>query len=58
MTDLPPYIDPLLVEWLRNNFPKRSYTPAEDVTQIMYAEGQQNLIDILARLVEDQANGK
>ena len=58
MTDLPPYIDPLLVEWLRNNFPKRSYTPADEMQHIMFEEGKQNLIDILARLAEDQADGK
>lgn len=57
MTDLP-YVDPLLVEWLKANFPKRSYTPADEVSQIMFEEGKQNLIDILARLVEDQTNGE
>ena len=58
MTDLPPYIDPLLVEFLRDMFPKREYTPADEMAHIMFEEGKQNMISVLERIVEDQTNGK
>lgn len=58
MNTTPPYVDPLLVEWLKANFPKREYTPADEMAHIMFEEGKQSMISVLERIVEDQTNGE
>lgn len=58
MDNTPPYIEPRLVEWLRENFPKREYTPTDEMAHIMFEEGKQNMISVLERILEDQTNGE
>lgn len=54
MSDFVPSIPEDVVEFLRDRFPPRDFTPNEPLREIDFYSGQREVVLFLERLLEDQ----